>query len=186
MYLKKLHSVKNYDDIHQAAMNVINQSGWGHTRQISLKRRPTCDGDIWFDGVGSLYESTTKNFLANERDFTVWNLPQDNTIYQAITELESADNFISGRVRIMKLLPKTGLSVHHDTEVRYHLVLETNPKSYFCWNNESVKTDIDLPVQAVCYHMPKDYSWYYVDTRLVHWVYNGGHTERIHIVVCAS
>ena len=42
-----------------------------------------------------------------------------------------------------------------------------------------------LSVVGECYHIPADGQWYHVNTVKTHWVYNGGSTPRIHIVVCA-
>ena len=82
-----------------------------------------------------------------------------------------------GRVRYMRLMPKTGLTVHRDSEHRLHYVLETNPYSYVCNHLENA---------ALCRHLPADNNFHLVDTTQDHFVYNGGKTERIHLVICLT
>jgi hypothetical protein len=75
----------------------------------------------------------------------------------------------------MRLMPKTGLSVHADSSVRYHFVLKTNPHAYIAHTFQA---------GALCFHIPADDTFYKVDTTKHHFVYNGGHEPRIHLVVC--
>jgi hypothetical protein len=141
----------------------------------------------WFDACGSLYDKIRSVKVSEEFDFTEWNLDQNSYIRQQIETLERNHNLTCGRVRIMRLLPHVGLSVHRDDEVRYHLVLKTNPKAYIAHNvvDNNPERSV-LPTTSVCYHIPMDGYWYMVDTRQIHWVYNGGEEERIHLVVCGE
>jgi photosystem II stability/assembly factor-like uncharacterized protein len=91
----------------------------------------------------------------------------------------NSQNIKLGRVRIMRLMPKRGLTVHRDTSVRYHLVLKTNIDSFFGFRDFLNKDG----AVAKCYHMPANGYFYKVDTTKFHFVYNGGKTERIHIVI---
>ena len=77
----------------------------------------------------------------------------------------------------MRLLPKTGLSVHSDTSERYHLVIKTNKDAFIA------QTMNNIGIAAVCYHIPADTTFYKVDTTKKHFVYNGGNEERIHLVI---
>jgi uncharacterized RmlC-like cupin family protein len=78
----------------------------------------------------------------------------------------------------MRLMPKTGLTVHADFETRYHYVIKTNPNAFF---GEKIEEN---EVAAVCYHMPADGHFYHVDTTRPHFVYNGSFEPRIHLVIC--
>ena len=49
----------------------------------------------------------------------------------------------------------------------------------------NTNNDEYLGIKANCYHLPMDGQWYKVDTTKTHWVYNGGDSPRIHLVVCA-
>jgi len=184
MFISKLSSGVDFNKFAMESKTIINKVGWGPTNQIGLKCRPDAINK-WFDSAGSLYDSHKMNKIANEWDFSEWNLPPDSYIRQQIELLESNEGFKCGRVRIMKLLPHAGLSVHRDSEVRYHLVLKTNKHSYIA---ENIIEDSDSTLQSVakCYHLPPDSIWYKVDTRKFHWVYNGGEEERIHLVVCGE
>lgn len=184
MFIKKLDYSCDIGKINSEFSDILEKSSWGSMNQIGLKCRPGST-DPWFDSSGSLYDHVSMIKKYNESDFTEWNLSEDSYIRQQIELLEKNHNFKCGRVRIMRLLPHVGLSVHRDTELRYHLVLKTNIRSYIAHNViDRNPSRSDLPTTAVCYHLPMDSTWYKVDTREVHWVYNGGNEERIHLVVC--
>ena len=80
----------------------------------------------------------------------------------------------------MRLMPKTGLTVHADFEMRYHYALVTNPNAFF--GEKGGEND----VAATCYHIPADGNFYRVDTTRHHFVYNGGWEPRIHLVICRA
>jgi len=109
--------------------------------------------------------------------FTEWVKEVPEYTKNKILELAEVEGINIGRVRYMRLLPKTGLTVHRDFEQRYHYVFDTNPNSFF-----GFKTHGD--VSAECYHMPQSEFFYKVDTTLDHFVYNGGWEPRIHLVIC--
>lgn len=161
----------------QDFLQVTNLYNWPMTNQIGLRHRPGAT-DSWQDGVGSLYDHESEEHKAVESDFTVWNEHTPEYTKQQIIKLSAEFNFTVGRVRYMRLMPKAGLTVHADTEIRFHYVLETNPYSYVCSHNTSG--------HAMCYHLPANGFFYQVDTTRPHFVYNGGKAERIHLVICAG
>lgn len=185
MHIKKLEFTSDYGSMLTEYNAITSKVPWLPLNQIGLTSRPGAT-DVWRDAGGSLYNRATGEKLGNECDFTVWNIASRNYIRQQIEALARYENTSIGRVRIMKLMPKCGLSVHKDLEIRYHYVFQTNKKSFFCYNESAIREDSDLPVTAVCYHIPQDGHWYKADTTKVHWVYNGGDTERIHLVVCGT
>jgi hypothetical protein len=149
-----------------------------HANQLGLTYRPNADYPLG-DAGGSLYDPVTNSFTSSETDFTEWTDVEPytkNIIEQFSTFVDSK----FGRIRYMRLMPKTGLSVHADFECRYHYVLETNKYAYF---GEAV-SDNDL--SAKCYNIPADGSFYRVDTTREHFVYNGGWEPRIHLVICSA
>jgi hypothetical protein len=161
----------------------LEQCPWGDRNQIGLRHRLGAK-NIWTDAVGSLYDREKEVKLSTEDEFTEWSIDDTWYVRGAIERLQEQVGNI-GRVRFMRLLPKTGLSVHRDDEVRYHLVLKTNPKAYIARaSNFVIERHSSEPVVSTCYHIPLDSHWWKVDTREVHWVYNGGDEERIHLVVC--
>lgn len=144
--------------------------------QLGIKHRLGAE-DIWTDGQGSLINRQTGEVLGKESDFTEYNphLPEYTKLI--LENLASLENVKFGRIRYMRLMPKTGLSIHSDSEQRYHYVLETNP--YALFGNYTG----DYPSVANCYHIPADGHFYKVDTRQKHFVYNGGWEPRIHLVI---
>jgi len=74
-----------------------------------------------------------------------------------------------GRLRVLKLNPRTSLSYHRDPENRIHIPIVTNPGAMMIVNNEA-------------YHMPANGSAYYMHTVDYHSAFNGGPDPRIHLV----
>lgn len=170
----------DYTKMHEAANEIITSVGWTNRNQIGLKYRPG-NSEPWFDATGSLFDRQKNILIKQEADFTEWNsIPP--YLKTEILRLALTAGFKVGRARLMRLLPHTGLSVHCDTETRYHYVIETNPKSYICESDEVIN---GIESCARCYHLPADGQWYHLNTVKKHWVYNGGPTPRIHLVVCA-
>ena len=89
------------------------------------------------------------------------------------------------RMRLMKLRPKGCLSFHEDFYERYHIPIITNDRSFFFVNETN---EVPWPVDGVrvpsisTFHLPADGSVYQVDTKKHHTVYNGGRTNRVHLV----
>jgi len=168
--LKDMNSVLNYLwwPEHEIASKEVSN-------QISLKHRP--NHESWLDGVGSLKDSNGVSF-ADEKDFSVWHKDLPNYTRRVLEDLEKQENVKFGRVRYMRLLPRHGLRVHYDFEYRYHLALITNRFSMFGHFYEGAEE------VAKCYHIPADSTFYKVDTRIPHFVYNGGTEFRIHLVCC--
>lgn len=147
--------------------------------QIGLTHRTGAE-DIWLDASGSLYDKKLQKFVAEEKDFNCWNQHTPSYTRKILEDLAENQNTAFGRIRFMRLMPKSGLSVHPDIEMRYHLVLETNKYSYF---GEHVG---EPTLAAKCYHIPADGYFYKVDTTREHFVYNGGWEPRIHLVICEA
>jgi hypothetical protein len=181
MFIRQLQFTSDISTITSEASNLLDTHGWGPTNQLCLTHRDN-SSNIWHDASGSLYNRMTGDYLAEETEFNKWNLLPNSYIRQQIELLIDIEKFKLGRIRIMKLNPKSGLSVHADREARYHFVLKTN---MYCYMSEDFSEKRDI-VRAICYHIPKNSHWYKVDTTRAHWVYNGGNEERIHLVVCGS
>jgi len=159
---------------------VVELSPWNEDQQIGLTHRPTADPTkLWKDAVGTLRKSEYVDNSTTEYEYTEINHLIPETLKQLLLDFANSQNIKLGRVRIMRLMPKRGLTVHRDTSVRYHLVLKTNIDSFFGFRDFLNK---DGSV-AKCYHVPANGYFYKVDTTKFHFVYNGGKTERIHIVI---
>jgi hypothetical protein len=184
MFLKKLDIVSDVNKIATELDQILNTTPWTESNQIGIKHRLGA-ADSWRDAAGSLYNRDTGKQLGQEKDFTEWSIDSAWYVRQQIHELETNLGIKTGRVRFMNLPPRRGLSVHRDKEVRYHLVLKTNSKSFMALSsNVNIEYSSDLPVTALCFNIPQDGHWWRVDTTQTHWVYNGGDINRIHLVVC--
>ncbi len=146
--------------------------------QIGLRHRPGAE-DQFLDASGGLYDKTLQKFTAMESDFSEFNSLAGEYTKEVLNKLAELEGVTLGRIRYMRLMPKTGLSVHPDFEVRYHYVFETNKYAFFG------DATIDGDIKARCYHIPADGHFYKVDTTREHFVFNGGWEPRIHLVVCA-
>ena len=186
-FIEQLPITADVSLANQAANTILELTGgWKAIgNQIGLIRRTDNPPNIWTEGVGSLRDTDL-----TEKDFQIWNIDSQNYIREQVEGLKDHLNIETGRIRIMRLESHRGLSVHSDKEVRYHLVLKTNPRAHFgryTGNDDLILNQYaDQPVFGINYHLPEDGHWYRVDTRRGHWVYNGGTEERIHLVVCGT
>jgi hypothetical protein len=148
--------------------------------QISLRHRANSTDNLWLDGIGSLVDRDTGNMFAKESDFTVWNQDLPEYTKQILEELMQREGVKFGRIRYMRLMPRTGLTVHMDKEQRYHLVLTTNK---FAMVGHVYEGGEEL---GKLYHIPADNFFYKLDTTQGHFVFNGGKEERVHLVCCIA
>lgn len=157
-----------------------NFKKWEPDNIIGLRHRPNC-ADQWIDSsTSTLYDRSTQQFTAVEKDFSQWNDNCPLYTRSLLEELAQLEGISWGRVTFRLSNSKTGLSMHIDKEPRYHLVLQTNQNSIFgeCFDNNNVR--------SICYHIPADGYWYKVDTTREHFIYNGRWTPRIHLVCCPA
>lgn len=156
---------------------LATHTAWEPFNQVGLRHRLGAS-DQWKDSAGGLYDRESKTQLAKEIEFNTWNKNTPLYTLRILEELADKEGVSWGRIRFMRSMPKTGLSMHIDDEPRYHLVLRTNPSAIFgeCYKNSVVR--------SICYHLPLDNHWYTVDTTREHFVYNGGWIPRVHLVCC--
>lgn len=182
MFIEKLDTTSDVELMNQSLSEILTITDWGTKHQIGLNYREGAT-DTWHDATGSLYIKETGNFITSEYSFTEWNKLPDYLTSQ-LKSLAEQHKLRIGRVRFMRLLPRIGLSVHSDREFRYHFVVKTNRHAYIAQDHSHTNSNGQL--KAICHHIPADSHWYKVDTRMSHWVYNGGDEERIHLVVCGE
>lgn len=184
-FIEKTNFIADHEQMLNDMNEFINTYGWPEAQtingkyysanQIGLKCRKNVEYPI-LDSIGSLYDKEKGIFTGYEKEFTEYVDNVGSYTRERIQDLELYHNIKFGRIRYMRLLPKNGLSVHFDTEMRYHYVLQTNINSFF-----GEKTNDELA--ARCYHLPSDNHFYKVDTTRNHFVYNGGWEPRIHLVL---
>lgn len=133
--------------------------------QLSITSRPGATEPL-FDALGWLPEG------AREADYTQLN---EDFRGGAIEALLNALPFRPGRVRLMRLAPKSCLSIHADSTRRYHYAVITSPDCYL--------VELDAS-RGIFHHVPADGRLYEMDARLTHTAINAGREARIHIVIC--
>jgi hypothetical protein len=186
MFIEKLNFTADTDLMLDDLNMVLSTEPWPekkiestdriyHANQLGLTYRVGAEYP-WYDASGSLYDKSKGHFTDKEINFTEWN-PVGEYTKNIIKSLKDSLGIEFGRMRYMRLMPKTGLSVHKDFDARYHYVLKTTPHAYF----GLAETDND--VSAKCYHIPADGHFYRVDTTRDHFVFNGSWEPRIHLVL---
>jgi hypothetical protein len=186
-FIQKLKYTANLDQMKADLDTLLVETPWpkedfalkSSGNQIGVTYRPNAK-NIILDASGSLYDKEQKKFIARELDFTEINPSLGQYTKNILAELAEQEHTKFGRIRYMRLMPKTGLSIHADFEMRYHYVLETN--SYALFGDATPFADI----AAKCYHMPADGHFYKVDTTREHFVFNGGWAPRVHLVICKA
>lgn len=187
-FIKKLNITANIQQMKSDLDHFIaNAGGWpvedfvnkSSGNQLGLNFRPNAK-NIWTDASGSLYNKDTGEELGKETDFTQINPAVPDYTKKTLELLSEHVGAKFGRIRYMRLMPKTGLSIHADAEERYHFVLDTNPYALFGRYTGGSETVAD------CYHIPMDGYFYKVDTKQRHFVFNGGWEPRIHLVICET
>jgi hypothetical protein len=176
-FINKLSVQVDMEEILSDMYEVLDLYNWNENNQIGLRHRLNCENK-WTDSIGGLYDKSTSIRLANEKDFSEWNDSIPLYTKTMLETLATSEGISWGRIRYMRLMPKTGLSIHRDDKARYHLALITDKNSIFaeCFNN----TDI----RCTGYNIPVNGHFYKVDTTRYHFVYNGSWEPRIHLVCC--
>lgn len=148
---------------------IFDQVTYKKMCQISLRKSET-----WFDGIGSLYDYEQRKFTRGTADFSEPSPKlKGSYLEEVINRVEQQaqlDSVRVGRIRIMKMLPKTCYTLHTDPEeFRYHIPLRTNPGAFFVVDNKVCR--MDIPGQLFRFK-----------TNAEHTAVNASTAERIHIV----
>lgn len=176
MFIQQLDFIADIKQIQKDLNIILTKVDWFPEQQIGLTYRKNAL-DPWKDSAGSLYDRKNKIELNRESDFTEFNIETPKYLTSILEKFCKFQNIELGRARFMNLVPNTGLSVHRDTSVRYHLVVKTNPHAYI-GHTFNVGN-----VSSLCFNLPANGHFYKVDTTKEHFVYNGGSENRIHLVI---
>jgi len=114
------------------------------------------------------YEEVQVEKFVDESAYKIFQPILMDTYFKNVYDTLS-QHFKIGRVRILKLNPRTSLSYHRDPENRLHIPIVTNPGALMIVNNQ-------------CVHMPANGSVYHMKTTEYHTALNGGDEPRIHLV----
>jgi hypothetical protein len=159
---------------------------WPDLNQLCLNTTTEYPDSPYY-GVGSLdldydaaYEEIDENgherkivpkrsVMLSERDFTELATPFKNTLFEEFYQILT-DNYLVGRVRIMKMRPNHSMSWHYDYNTRLHYPLKTQIGCFMLIEDEVL-------------HLEQN-NWYYTDTKKYHTAFNGSREDRLHIVAC--
>ncbi len=159
------------NQLYQILDPALRDERFAQYQQISLS---SSTGEDFFDGIGSLYDYKLKAMTRNTSDYTIMHKSIQNSslidIFDVAKEFVTQFNRKVGRIRLMRLNPKTCLSLHVDLdEWRLHIPLKTNPGAFFVVNNNVMR-------------MPKVGSLYLLNTRDPHTAVNASFETRDHLV----
>lgn len=183
-YISKLEFVFDENQLKLGIEEILKVTTWHPDHnQIGLTQSLGENvEDSWYDATGSLAYSwgddpfdqngnLKKNeIIRSETDFSYIVPGIKGTVFEKIINVLST-KYKLGRVRLMRLKPKSCMSWHTDTEKRLHIPIETHDGAYLVINGEA-------------YHLPADGSCYMADTTLPHTAFNAGLKPRIHLVAC--
>ena len=157
-----------YEDLN--AMQEMLESAeplFSEHNQISVTCRPGAT-DPLSDAIGWLPEEVA------EADYSEITAPFVGT---AVERLLLNLPFAFGRTRLMRMRPKSCLSVHADPTRRYHYAITTNPGCYIV----GVKNET-----GTFHHIPADGQLYEMDAHKTHTAMNSGKRDRVHLVICPA
>ena len=154
----------------------FNSLGISHFGAIPINRIPNDNGSVEGHNVRGKYWTYPKSdwneeerlININEEEYTeVCSQFKDTYIEEVYNIIKS--QWKIGRMRFLMKPPRSCLSWHRDPEKRIHIPIITNPGCRMVIEDES-------------YHMPADGSVYITDNSKYHNFFNGGETDRLHLV----
>lgn len=133
-------------------------------RQLCLTSRPGAAEPL-LDGVG-WYEGS-------ESDFSQFNAEFRGTVFEEFYETVP---YRLGRVRLMKMAPRSCYSFHQDKEPRLHIAIQTNENAYLL-------VDDDSGFRSWKIKIPPNGAVYWVNTQKTHTALNtDADRYRVHLV----
>lgn len=174
--LKNIDLHVDWEQMHSDYEEVLSKAlpnGWDESaliegRQINLRGK---------DFLEEQYESK-KPTPELYKLFSFWHPETPKYTKDIIDEVCYITGHKLVRARYLCLPPGKGLSYHEDLGERIHFVIDTNPQSLFFFVGEGVFHENLQP-----HHLPCSNNFVKVDTTKTHFVYNAGHTNRIHLVI---
>ena len=172
-----------------AALVAMRNFGWSGNNQLALTCREvhkTKDPAQLVHGEATL-QNRENNEIIRQDDWYQTLIPAfEGTYFEHVLETFKSTKDRIGRLRLMKMPPKRGLSFHRDFGPRYHVAVLTNVACFFMLHESDEpygvpKMGTKMPNMGT-HHIPADGNAYWVNTSTHHTVYNGGKTDRIHLV----
>ena len=184
-YLQKISNFKvDIERLKHDYFNIIDQiKQWSKDdnnlydfNAICINQIPNDPNSINGGNIRGLYWTYPKEDWKEEQRLDPVNEKNYTEICKAFegTYVEELYNKIKnrwkvGRLRFLMKPPRSCLSWHRDPEKRLHIPIITNPGCRMVIEDES-------------FHMPADGSVYITDNTKYHNFFNGGETDRLHLV----
>ncbi len=166
---------------------VAGMAEWTHRNQISLSCKSRDRGLTYQElAHGSATTLSEQTKLGDEFEYDEFISEFKHTyFYEIWKELREEYGGVY-RMRLMLLDQNVRIyRVHQDYYYRYHIPIITNDLSFLHMSNidghPQVTDDFQVP-SMMTYHLPADGSMYQVNTTTMHTAYNGGSTDRVHLV----
>lgn len=181
-HVEKISYLPKIKDAELVLENFLKENGikWeDFGNQICLNSVPEKTHDLGY-GYGSLYRDWNAKYwedgkvvvplrekFLEEKDFTELCDQFRGTPFEGIYNLLDK-NFVLGRVRLIRSMPKTCLSWHRDDTIRLHYPIKTQEGCFMVYENMS-------------YYLEQD-TWYKTNTLEKHTAINASNSFRIHLV----
>lgn len=159
--IKILDQIKDFGSLKSEVIHLIRNYR-NDSDQIMLQSED--NNSDWSSGSGSL-----RLLNKDERIFCNLNTELRGTLIETIV-----NKYNAYRSRIMFVPPRKCYSIHADPSYRIHIPIETNIMSYMVWPLDSIVYKFELG------------NVYWTDTKKMHTFFNGGTSERIHLVLCTD
>lgn len=154
----------------QELQKFLSETPFLESNQINFTSRDEHVQDPYLD-TGSIYSREENKSLSKESEFKFFIKKFEGSYFHKLyLEVAAKSVLPIGRMRLLKLKPKTCYSVHRDNSIRYHFALHTNPECYMVFKNQGLV------------HIPADGNCYATNTLLEHSAMNGSLEERVHLV----
>lgn len=160
--VKFLETVDDFEQLRREVLSLVSNYRTEDNQIILQTDVP--DVTNWYAGTGSLrlLNKEEKSFVHIQPELT------GSVIEKFIKKYNAY------RSRIMTVSSRKCYSIHSDPSYRIHIPIETNLMSYMVWPMESIVYKFD----------PQNVYW--TDTKKMHTFFNGGTSERIHLVLCTD
>lgn len=167
--LTSLTQIVRWDDYNQICLNAPAHDPDNHQAgQGSLVYDWDRSEQVWNESKGTYdWIVPPRTHPLKESDFTETTTCFRGTVFEDLLMMIKT-HYEVGRVRIMKLKPKTCLTWHQDNSARLHYPFLTN---------EGCKMIIDDEVR----HMPAN-TWWHTETTKFHTAINASRESRLHVV----
>lgn len=160
MLIYPLENINDFDVLKHEVLTLIEKVGLNSNQIICQQLTP--NSTDWTIGVGRIAE-------LEHQDEHLYKFINENLKGSKLEELIL--KYDAFRTRVMIMPPKQCYSVHSDPTPRIHVPIITNSQSWMVW-----------PYLKSCEQM-RCGKVYWTDTTKHHSFFNGGDTDRIHIVM---